>query len=117
MDTVPVDLAPLHGTKSLDEDESLGRVNPEGLVESLITQEGISKSLATALVTNYIIYKKLKRCDRDQIDEFLKRLPKQVFIKKIPYFDEEIYDIGGLKRVAHALFPSSQGSTCQRQQV
>jgi len=81
-------------------------VGARDLIEALIGQRGLSGSLATALVENYYGFKRLRAYEEGQIERFLQRISGKVPTAKIPYFDDEIYDIRGLKRMATVLFPS-----------
>ncbi len=102
---------PLGGPKGVstrDPADDAGNAMPEGdrerLIASLSRTGTLSQPLAAALVDNYLGFRRLAEAYQKEIEAFEKRLPRGILIKKIPYFDDEIYDFKGLKRVAQALF-------------
>jgi hypothetical protein len=62
--------------------------------------------VARRLVENFDRYRRLGQRDRNVLEEFARRSPRQVPILTVPAFDEDVFDMDGLLKMNAYLFPS-----------
>lgn len=72
----------------------------------LNSERGLPLPVARRLEANFDRFRLLSQRDQTILQEFAKRLPRQVPILTIPAFDEDILDLDGLLRINAHLFPS-----------
>ncbi len=83
-----------------------GHASLDADVSYLSEERGLPPSVARQLVENFDRYRKLAQRDRNVLQEFARRSPRQVPILTVPAFDEDVFDIDGLLKMNAHLFPS-----------
>ena len=95
------------GPSSAEGFDQEGTGSPDSLVSYLHGEKGLPVHVARQLVENFDRYDRLARRDQRILQEFARRISKQIPILTIPVFDEDIFDVDGLLKVNAYLFPSS----------
>jgi anion-transporting ArsA/GET3 family ATPase len=81
------------------------QASPDDQVLYLSEGRGLPITVARQLVENFDRYQKLAQRDREVLQGFARRSPRQVPILTVPAFDEDVYDLDGLLRMNAYLFP------------
>lgn len=75
-------------------------------VESTLTDElGVDSDLAERVNANFVDYRALAARDAENISRLSRDLNEQTVIR-VPYFDEDVHDLGGLLKIDGYLFAS-----------
>ena len=77
----------------------------DGVKESLTDQLGVDSDLAARVSANFDNYRALATRDAENISRLSRDLNAQTVIR-VPYFDEDVHDLGGLLKIDGYLFAS-----------
>ncbi len=77
----------------------------EGVEKTLINQLGVDSDLAARVSANFDNYRALASRDAENISRLSRDLNAQTVIR-VPYFDEDVHDLGGLLKIDGYLFAS-----------
>jgi anion-transporting ArsA/GET3 family ATPase len=83
-----------------------GNVLADPFLTYLSGERGLPLPVVQQLEENFARFRLLSRRDQTILQEFAKRLSRQVPILTVPAFDEDILDLDGLLRINAHLFPS-----------
>ena len=77
----------------------------EGVEQALTDQLGVDSDLAARVSANFDNYRALATRDAENISRLSRDLNEQTVIR-VPYFDEDVHDLGGLLKIDGYLFAS-----------
>lgn len=77
----------------------------EGVEKALTDQLGVDSDLAARVSANFDNYRALASRDAENISRLSRDLNAQTIIR-VPYFDEDVHDLGGLLKIDGYLFAS-----------
>ncbi len=77
----------------------------EGVEQALTDQLGVDSDLAARVSANFDNYRALATRDAENISRLSRDLNAQTVIR-VPYFDEDVHDLGGLLKIDGYLFAS-----------
>lgn len=77
----------------------------DGVEKTLIDQLGVDSDLAARVSANFDNYRALATRDAENISRLSRDLNAQTVIR-VPYFDEDVHDLGGLLKIDGYLFAS-----------
>lgn len=77
----------------------------EGVEQTLTDQLGVDSDLAARVSANFDNYRALATRDAENISRLSRDLNAQTVIR-VPYFDEDVHDLGGLLKIDGYLFAS-----------
>jgi anion-transporting ArsA/GET3 family ATPase len=77
----------------------------EGVEKTLTNQLGVDSDLAARVSANFDNYRALASRDAENISRLSRDLNAQTVIR-VPYFDEDVHDLGGLLKIDGYLFAS-----------
>lgn len=77
----------------------------EGVEKALTDQLGVDSDLAARVSANFDNYRALASRDAENISRLSRDLNAQMIIR-VPYFDEDVHDLGGLLKIDGYLFAS-----------
>jgi anion-transporting ArsA/GET3 family ATPase len=77
----------------------------EGVEQTLTDQLGVDSDLAARVSANFDNYRALASRDAENISRLSRDLNAQTVIR-VPYFDEDVHDLGGLLKIDGYLFAS-----------
>ncbi len=77
----------------------------EGVEKTLTNQLGVDSDLAVRVSANFDNYRALASRDAENISRLSRDLNAQTVIR-VPYFDEDVHDLGGLLKIDGYLFAS-----------
>lgn len=77
----------------------------EGVEKTLTDQLGVDSDLAARVSANFDNYRALASRDAENISRLSRDLNAQMIIR-VPYFDEDVHDLGGLLKIDGYLFAS-----------